>query len=319
MGIENSVDIFQEVMTNLFVDLEFTSAHMDDVLIVSNGTCKDHLDKVRQALDRLQQANFCARVDKCFFAEDDLEHLGHQITRRSIQPQPKKVEVIQKIKPPSSVRQLRHFLGMVNHCRDVWKRRSHVLAPLTKLIGKGVKWVWDAPQQEAFKEIKRIMAKETMLAHPDFSEPFHVCTDASDVQLGAVIVQCPFCSRKLNAAQKNCTAGEQELSSTVETLEEFRTLLWGQETIVHADHKNMTCGNLSNDCIARWRSILEEHGPAFAHVKGVDDVVADASSRLEMKDGEQCVTHNDDKHDDQKGPCGLCCELICHGRVDLCP
>ena len=304
MGIKNSVDTFQEVMTNLFVDLEFTSTYLDDVLIISNGTYEDHLDKVRQVLDRLQKANFRARVDKCFFAEDNLEYLGYQITRHGIQPQPKKVEAIQKIKPPSSVRQLRHFLGMVNYYRDMWKRRSHVLAPLTKLTGKGVKWAWDTPQQEAFDEIKRIMSKETILAYPDFSKPFHVYTDASDIQLGAVIMQddrpLAFYSRKLNSAQKNYTTGEQELLLIVETLKEFRTLLWGQEIIVHTDHKNIIYGNLSNDRITRWRLILEEYGPTFVHVKGVDNVVADALSRLEMKDVDQHVNQSDG-HNDQKG------------------
>ena len=74
--------------------------------------------------------------------------------------------------------------------------------------------------------------------------------------------------------------------SIVETPNEFHTLLWGQQLIVHMDHKNTVCGNLSNDGIARWRLLLEEHSPTFVHVKGVDNVVADALSQLDMhKDG----------------------------------
>ena len=102
---------------------------------------------------------------------------------------------------------------------------QHVLAPLTELTGKGAKWTWDTPQQKAFEETKRAMSDETMLACPDFDKPFHVYTDASDCQLGAVTMQddkpLAFCSRMLDSAQKNCTTGEQELLSVVEQSKKF--------------------------------------------------------------------------------------------------
>ena len=285
MGIKNSPDIFQEIINNMFCDLEFTSAYLDDILIISDGSYQDHLDKVKVVLERLQRANFRANMKKCYFAESNIEYLGYQVTRQGIQPQPKKVEAIHKLKPPKNVRQLRHFLGMVNYYRDMWQRRSHILAPLTKMVGKNVPFQWDREQQEAFDEIKRVMSKQTILAFPDFKKPFHIYTDASNTQLGAVIMQddkpLAFYSRKLNSAQKNYTTGEQELLSIVETLKEFRSLLWGQDLTVHTDHMNIIYGNLSNDRITRWRLLLEEYSPTFVHVKGTDNVVADALSRMD--------------------------------------
>jgi putative transposase len=287
MGIKNSPDIFQEVMTKMFVDLEYTSVYIDDILVISDGSFEDHLIKVQKVLQRLEQKGFRANLRKCFFAKPSVDYLGYHITRQGIQPQPKKVEAILKITAPKNVRSLRRFLGLVNYYRDMWKRRSHTLAPLTKLTGKGVKWEWKKEQEEAFQEIKRIMSKETILAYPDFTKDFHVYTDASNTQLGAVIMQdnkpLAFYSRKLNAAQKRYTTGEQELLSIVEALKEFRTLLWGQKVIVHTDHKNIIYGNLSNDRITRWRLLLEEYSPTFVHVKGIDNVVADALSRLEKE------------------------------------
>ena len=136
--------------------------------------------------------------------------------------------------------------------------------------------------------MKEIMSRETLLAFPDFSKTFHIYTDASDYQLGAVIMQdnkpLAFYSRKLNQAQRNYTTGEQELLSIVETLKEFRNILLGQDLVVHTDHKNILYGNLSNDRITRWRLLLEEYGPTFKHVKGKDNVVADALSRLDMSE-----------------------------------
>jgi hypothetical protein len=96
-----------------------------------------------------------------------------------------------------------------------------------------------------------------------------------------------FYSRKLNAAQKRYTTGEQELLSIVETLKEFKNILLGQKIIEHTDHMNIVYGNLSNGCIIPWRLLLEEYGPTYAHVKGTDNVVADALSRMDADFGLQ--------------------------------
>ena len=77
----------------------------------------------------------------------------------------------------------------MNHYRDMWIKRSHVLAPLTSLTSKNVKWEWGPKQSAAFKMAKRIMAKEVILAYLDFSKPFQIHTDASHYQLGAAIAQ----------------------------------------------------------------------------------------------------------------------------------
>ena len=177
---------------------------------------------------------------------------------------------------------------MVNCCRDMWRKRSHVTAPLSAMTSKDVPFKWGPEEQKAFEEIKKVICKETLLAFPDFNKPFHVFTDASDTQLGAVIMQdgkpLAFYSRKLNSAQRRCTTGEQELLSIVETLKEFRNILLGHKVIVHTDHKNIIYGNLANDRIIRWRLLLEEFGPEHVHINGKDNVVADALSRYPMND-----------------------------------
>ena len=92
---------------------------------------------------------------------------------------------------------------MVNYYSDLWHRRSHVLAPLTVLCSNKQKWKWEKEETKAFEEDKKIISKETMLTFPDFTKTFHIYTDASDYQLGAVIMQddkpLAFYSRKLNS------------------------------------------------------------------------------------------------------------------------
>jgi hypothetical protein len=153
------------------------------------------------------------------------------------------VEAISRLTPPKTTKQLRRFLGMVNFYRDMWKGRSHVLAPLTELASKKKPFQWKEEQQKSFEHIKKIMSRETLLSFPAFSKTFHIYADASDYQLGSVIMQdgkpLAFYSRKLNSAQRNHTTEEQELLSIVGTLKEFKNILLGQRIIVHTDHKNL--------------------------------------------------------------------------------
>jgi hypothetical protein len=274
-------------MQAMLDDFEFVRVYIDNILILTNGTYEDHLDKLNQVLTRIEERGFRANVHKCFFARDSLDYLGYWLTRQGVQPQPKKVEAICRLSAPTNRRQLRHFLGMVNYYRDMWRRRSHILAPLSSLASKDKPWKWGNTEQKAFEEIKEVISQETLLMFPQFDKPFHVYTDASNYQLGAVIMQedkpLAFYSRKLTDTQKRYTTGEQELLSIVETLKEFKNILLGQKVIVHTDHKNIIYGNLNNDRIIRWRLLLEEYGPEYQHIAGTDNVIADALSRLEMR------------------------------------
>jgi hypothetical protein len=195
------------------------------------------------------------------------------------------VGAILKLSPPKTKRQLGHFLGMINCYRDMWQKRSHMLAPLTGLVSPSVKYKWGEEQKIAFDEFKQKVIQETLLTFPDFEKQCHVYTDASNKQLGAVIMQegklLAFYSRKLNSAQTRYTTGEQELLSIVETLKEFRDILLGQQVIVHNDHLNILYGKLSNDRFTTWRLLLEEYAPKYVHIAGENNIVADALSRLE--------------------------------------
>ena len=126
-----------------------------------------------------------------------------------------------------------------------------------------------------------------MLAYPDYSKPFEIYTDASTRQLGAVITQgnrpLAFFSRKLSEAQEKYNITELELLSIVETLKEFTGMLWGQKIIVYTDHKNLTRDalGLTSNRVFRWRIVLTEFQPEIIYIKGIDNTVADAISRLE--------------------------------------
>jgi RNase H-like domain found in reverse transcriptase len=128
-----------------------------------------------------------------------------------------------------------------------------------------------------------------LLAYSDFNKPFHIYTDASDHQLGAVIMQdkkpIAFYSRKRNAAQRRYTTTERELLSTIETCKEYKNILLGYPIIVYTDHKNNTYNGLkASDRVLRWLLLLEEYGVTFEYPPGKKNVVADALSRLDIDD-----------------------------------
>ena len=289
MGLSISPDIFQEKMSELMSGLEFARAYLDDLLILSTEPGLDnHLEKLEQVLTRLQAAGLKINAVKSFFARTNLEYLGYNISREGLRPSLKKVEAILQIKPPTTRKQLRRFIGMVNYYRDMWPQRSHFLAPLSSMTSAKVKWKWTPEMQDSFDQMKAIMAKETLVTFPDFTKEFEIHTDASKLQLGACISQggkpVAFYSRKLQPAQTRYTTTERELLSIVETLKEFRNILLGQKIKVHTDHENLTYKNFNSDRVMRWRLYIEEYSPDLHYIKGTHNVVADALSRLEMND-----------------------------------
>jgi hypothetical protein len=301
MGVACSPDIFQEKMTGLMEALEYVRVYIDDLLILSKGSFEeDHLSKLREVMTRLRDAGLRVNAAKSYFGEAEIEYLGYVLNRNGIKPQPEKVSAILALKPPTSVKSLRTFLGMIQYYRDLWEKRSHLLAPLSDLVAdcgvtkatkknktKKKPWHWDKIHQDCFDQIKVLLARDVCLAYPDYSERFDIYTDASSRQLGAVITQknrpIAFFSRKLSDTQKKYSVTELELLSIVECLKEFKGMLWGQRLKVFTDHKNLIRDalGLSSDRVYRWRLILEEYGPEIVYIKGVDNTVADAISRLE--------------------------------------
>ncbi len=225
--------------------MEYVRAYLDDLLCISKLSLEDHLEKLEVVVQHLCNAGLKVNAAKLTFCALEIEYLGYVLTRDGIKPQSNKVQEILTIKPPTGVKQLRHFLGMVQYYRDLWARWSDMLAPLTSLVGKcgqtkttkakgtkKVSWHWDEVHQRAFNHVRATKAKDVVLAYPDYSKVFEIYTDASSKQLGAVITQenrpIVFFSRKLSNTQCKYSVTKIKLLAIVETLKEFKEMLWGQ-------------------------------------------------------------------------------------------
>ena len=114
MGLNGSSDILQAIINDIMGDLPDVRAYLDDILITTAGSFEDHLKHLELVLQRLEDVGFAGNIRKSSFGVSEIDYLGYWITRSGIQPQPKKVEAILRLTPPTTKKQLRHFLGMVN-------------------------------------------------------------------------------------------------------------------------------------------------------------------------------------------------------------
>jgi Reverse transcriptase (RNA-dependent DNA polymerase). len=171
MGIKIAPAFAQAVMTQLFNDLDFVECFIDDLAVFGNGTLEEHLKQVNEVLRRLNQCNFSLKPKKC------------------VRPQPEKVNAILKVAPPTTARQLRQFIGMINYYRDHIHRLSHLLAPLTDQSKHKTKINWSSACHQSFEKLKSQLAQQAMLSFPNPKFPFILKPDASYYQLGCIILQ----------------------------------------------------------------------------------------------------------------------------------
>eukprot|EP00804_Cyclotella_cryptica_P006434 CCRYP_018063-RA/>CCRYP_018063-RA protein AED:0.26 eAED:0.28 QI:0/0/0/1/1/1/2/0/354 len=273
-------------MTELMATLEFVRAYIDDLLCITKGTLEDHLAKLELVLSRLQDANLKVNARKSNFCAIETEYLGYILSREGIKPQPKKVQSILALTPPKMSKTSVDFLAWSNTI-EIFGHGAANACPTHK-PRRRKPWKWTEEHQKAFDDVKATIAKDVSLAYPDYSKGFEIYTDGSKRQLGAVITQnnrpIAFFSRKLSVCQQKYSVTEIELLAIVETLKEFKGMLWGQPIVVYTDHKNLMQDALGLTCdrVYRWRLLLEEYGPEIVYIKGIHNTVADAISRLDF-------------------------------------
>ena len=291
-GMKNSSATFQRLMNMVIRDIEGCDAYIDDVIVYSD-TWEDHLHILRKLFDKLTEAKLTINLVKSEFCCAQVTFLGHIVGQGQVKPIDAKVCVISEFPRPTGKKQLMRFLGMIGYYRKFCQNFSFVAEPLTNLLKKRVKFVWNSECENAFNKLKAIMKNAPVLAAPDFNVPFKLAVDASDVAAGAVLLQegkdgvdHPICyfSKKFNQNQKNYSTIEKECLSLILALQHFEVYVTSSSLpiIVFSDHNPLVFINKlkgKNQRLLRWSIFLQDYNLEIKHIKGKDNIIADCLSR----------------------------------------
>uniref|UniRef100_A0A183CNU7 Reverse transcriptase domain-containing protein n=1 Tax=Globodera pallida TaxID=36090 RepID=A0A183CNU7_GLOPA len=249
LGLRNATSAFARVMAHVLSGLEESViAYVDDFLIYTKSPDFDeHLEALRQVFGRLRQYDLKVSPKKCVMASAKMEFLGFVISKNGYTPSLSKIEVIKNLPNPTSLKEVRSMVGMASFFRKHIPGFSTTVDPLTKLTRKEMPFTWEIEQQIAFDEIKKILCEKPVLRFPDYTKPFHIFTDASNVgQEGALMQKdeeskafhaVAYCSRTLSAAERKWPTVQVELGAIIYALRQFRPFIYMGNVELHTDHK----------------------------------------------------------------------------------
>ncbi|KMQ86699.1 reverse ribonuclease integrase [Lasius niger] len=253
-GLHSAPATFQRLLdTILGPALEpHVFVYLNDIIILSR-TFDEHLELLAEVFRRLRDARLRLNPEKCRFCVGQLKYLGHVIDQDGIRTDPEKVSAVNNWPEPTTVKQVRQFLGMASWYRRFIASFSTIAAPLTRLTKKNARWSWGPAEGDAFRALKRILVSAPVLACPDFSRLFVLQTDASTDGLGAVLTQ-------------NYEEGERVIAYASRTLN-------GAELVEVAAKLEAPTGRL-----ARWLFELQQYDCEVKYRRGTLNRVADALS-----------------------------------------
>ena len=195
--------------------------------------------------------------------------LGHRISEKGIEVDKAKIETIEKLLPPSSVKGIRSFQGHAGFYKRFIKDFSKIAKPLSNLLVQGAPFEFDDQCLKTFLFVKQILVSAPIIVAPDLNLPFELMCDVSNYAIGAVLGQkrertfqvIYYASRTLNDVQLNYATTEKELLAIVFVFDKFRLYLIGNRVIVHTDHSAIKYLMTKKDAkpkLIRWVLLLQK-------------------------------------------------------------
>ena len=295
MGLTNAPATFQRLMNDVFRPFldEFVIVYLDDILVFSK-TKEEHLQHLQAVFEKLREHRLYAKISKCEFFVPEIDYLGHRITKDGIMVDNKKIKAIVEWPRPTSVTELRSFLGLANFYRKFVAGFALRAAPLTDRLRQDQPTSeWTEAQEKAFQDIKSALASAPVLVMPNPTKPFTVHCDASQLAIGAVLSQdhgnglqpVAYESRKLSTTERKYSTYEKELLAVVHALTIWRHYLYGNRfrVVVFTDHQSVrhiqSQSTLASARQAKWAEKLQQYDCTLVYQPGRGNVVADALSR----------------------------------------
>ena len=307
-GLKNAGQDFQRLMDEILGDVPRVFVYIDDILVASE-TADEHLGDLRHVFETLKDNGLVINKKKCVLAQPSIEFLGYLVDSNGISPLPHRVEAIRKVAPPTTVKELQSFLGMINYYRRFIPHAAHHMYALFELLkGKPKSLPWAAAQQKSFEAIKEALASAALLHHPRPSAQLALTTDASKLAIGGVLEQMgpdgweplAFYSAKLQRAQQLWPPYDRELLAAFKGIRHFKEMVEGRPFTLYTDHESLvpSLHKKSDPQTSRQQyqlSHIAEYTSDIRYIQGKANVVADALSRppAEMDTGVEVNTVGD--------------------------
>jgi hypothetical protein len=280
--------------------------YIDDIIIWSQDI-EEHERNIRTVLQALRDNHLVCSSKKTKLFATRLEFLGHIVSSEGIQADPGKVEKLANWPTPKNSTEVRAFLGLLRYIAMFLPALAEHTTVLNRLTTKEADKdfpEWNKEYQEAFEAIKTIVLSSDCLTVIDYDSTdneIFVTTDASDRRLGAVLAfgktwdtarPVAFESRQLRPAEKSYPTHEKEMLAIVHALKKWRSSLLGYHFHVYTDHRTLEYFDTQKDLSRRqlrWAEFLSQYDYDLHYIKGEENTVADALSRLPDEELETTV------------------------------
>ena len=290
-GLTNAPTVFMDLMNFVFrpyVD-QFVIVFIDDILVYWKDR-ENHNTHLQVVLETLRKEQLYAKLSKCEFWLNEVLFLGHIVSKEGIRVDPKKIEVVVEWKPPRNVTEVRSFLGLTGYYRRFVKGFSIIVAPMTKLLQKNVKFEWREECQRSFDKLKAFLTEAPVLTQPTCGKEYVIFSDASLNGRGCVLMQegkvVAYASRQLKPHEKNYPTHDLELATIVFALKIWRHYLYGEKCFIYTDHKSLKYLPSQRELNLRqrrWMELIKDYDCMIDYHPGKANVVANALSRKTMQ------------------------------------
>nr|GFA53120.1 reverse transcriptase domain-containing protein [Tanacetum cinerariifolium] len=255
----------------------------------SFSTCLTNLEKM---LKRCEDTKLALNWEKSHFMVKEGIVLGHKISKKRIEVDKVKIEVISKLPHPTTVKGIHSFLGHARFYRRVIKDFLKISRPMTHLLEKNSPFIFSNECIQAFRTLKEKLTEAPILIAPNWDQSFELMCDASDYAVGAVLGKrvekhfrpIHYASKTMNQAEANYMTTEKEMLAVVYAFEKFRSYLIMNKSIVYTDHSALKYLFAKKDTKARllrWILLLQEFDFKVIDTRGAENYAADHLSRLE--------------------------------------
>ncbi|UYV80156.1 hypothetical protein LAZ67_18001842, partial [Cordylochernes scorpioides] len=297
-GLCNAPATFERNMDNVLGNLrwQICLCYLDDVIIYSSDF-PTHIKRLEAVLRCFSESNLKLNAKKCRFAFEELEILGHITNQEGIKPAEYNIKAVRDFPQPKKAKEVQSFLGMCSYYRKFIKDFSLIADPLTSLIRKNVQIIWTGKQEEAFQNLKKALMNPPILGHFDPNAATCIHTDASNIGLGATLIQniggeekvISYLSRTLSKPEQNYSTTEKECLAVVWSISKLRPYLYGRNFKIVTDHHALCwLKNLKDPTgrLARWALKIQEYNFEIIHKSGKKHLDADGLSRGPLPENE---------------------------------